>query len=74
MEVGAPSPAPLPEDGLDHVDVGDDNESSSEGGKLKRAYDDALAARGSPLVARVKISLFLLTATLRKRDTWGGEA
>lgn len=52
MEAGAPSPAPLPEDGLDHVDVGDDNESSSEGGKLKRAYDDALAARGLIAVRR----------------------
>ena len=52
MEVGAPSPAPLPKDGLDHVDVGDDNESSSEGGKLKRAYDDALAARGLIAVHR----------------------
>ena len=52
METGAPSPAPLPEDGLDHVVIGNDNESSSEGGKLKHAYDDALAARGLIAVRR----------------------
>lgn len=50
-ESGAPTPAPLPEDGKDNVDGGG-NESSSDGGKLKRAYDDALAARGLIAVRR----------------------
>jgi hypothetical protein len=44
---GAPTPAPLPEDGNDNVDGTD-----AEGGKLKRAYDDALAARGLIAVRR----------------------
>lgn len=52
MEAGAPTPAPLPEDGNDDMDGGGGNEASSEGGKLKRAYDDALAARGLIAVRR----------------------
>lgn len=48
QEPGVPTPAPLPEDGTDNPDGGDEN----EGGKLKRAYDDALAARGLIAVRR----------------------
>lgn len=42
---GAPSPAPLPADGKD-------KEGTSDNGTLKRAYDDALAARGLLSVSR----------------------
>jgi len=52
-ESGPPAPAPLPEDGKDNVDGGGNDETSScDGGKLKRAYDDALAARGLIAVRR----------------------
>lgn len=44
--LGAPTPAPLPADGNDN------DGSDNEGGKLKRAYDDALAARGLIAVRR----------------------
>lgn len=44
---GAPTPAPLPEDGKDSVD-----DAEGGGGTLKRAYDDALAARGLIAVRR----------------------
>jgi hypothetical protein len=47
VESGAPTPAPLPEDGKDTQEGGD-----GEGGTLKRAYDDALAARGLIAVRR----------------------
>eukprot|EP00571_Detonula_confervacea_P005418 CAMPEP_0172314614 /NCGR_PEP_ID=MMETSP1058-20130122/22930_1 /TAXON_ID=83371 /ORGANISM="Detonula confervacea, Strain CCMP 353" /LENGTH=760 /DNA_ID=CAMNT_0013028521 /DNA_START=301 /DNA_END=2583 /DNA_ORIENTATION=- len=50
VESGAPTPAPLPEDGNDSNVDG--NESDGGGGKLKRAYDDALAARGLISVRR----------------------
>lgn len=42
---GAPRPAPLPGDGKD-------KETMSDNGTLKRAYDDALAARGLISVSR----------------------
>ncbi len=42
---GAPTPAPLPEDGKD-------SEGGEGGENLKRAYDDALAARGLIAVRR----------------------
>lgn len=47
VEPGVPTPAPLPEDGQDTEEGGD-----GEGGTLKRAYDDALAARGLIAVRR----------------------
>mmetsp|Transcript_9607 Transcript_9607/g.20787 ORF Transcript_9607/g.20787 Transcript_9607/m.20787 type:complete len:774 (+) Transcript_9607:26-2347(+) len=50
MEAGAPIPAPLPEDGNENIDG--NTEGGSGGGKLKRAYDDALAARGLIAVRR----------------------
>lgn len=46
---GVPTPAPLPENGTDDV-VDDGGENG--GGTLKRAYDDALAARGLIAVRR----------------------
>lgn len=50
-ESGAPQPAPLPEDGKDsQVDGGGGSEP--DGGTLKRAYDDAMAARGLMQVRR----------------------
>ena len=50
VESGVPKPAPLPEDGTDN-NV-DDSENGGGGGTLKRAYDDALAARGLIAVRR----------------------
>ena len=51
VESGVPKPAPLPEDGTDN-NVDDSENGGGGGGTLKRAYDDALAARGLIAVRR----------------------
>ena len=58
---GAPTPAPLPSPGNDGV-------VQQEGGTLKRAYDDALAARGLMSVSRSseKLSDLALPAKMQR--------
>uniref|UniRef100_A0A7S2UK94 Homeobox domain-containing protein n=2 Tax=Attheya septentrionalis TaxID=420275 RepID=A0A7S2UK94_9STRA len=56
---GAPTPAPLPADGKDR-------DGPNDTGTLKRAYDDALAARGLMAVSRSSENLTALPAKMQR--------
>mmetsp|Transcript_25637 Transcript_25637/g.47777 ORF Transcript_25637/g.47777 Transcript_25637/m.47777 type:complete len:797 (-) Transcript_25637:5-2395(-) len=63
---GAPRPAPLPTDGKDR-------ETLSDSGTLKRAYDDALAARGLISVSRSSEKLTDLALPAKMQRTLSQE-
>lgn len=66
-DVGAPHPAPLPTDGNDKVGPSNVSQTSVNNG-MKRAFDDALAARGLMSVSRSseKLTDLALPAKIRR--------
>ena len=69
--IGAPNPAPLPSDGKDKIVTS--AITSSDNGTLKRAYDDALAARGLMSVSRSSEKLTDLALPAKMRRTLSQE-